>query len=144
MTGGRRILFLDDDQGRAATFLSWQPTAVWVETAADCVSRLAEPWDEVHLDHDLGGETFVEQDREDCGMAVVRWLCEEFRPHLQPTLFVVHTHNLGAACAMSFQLQATGYFVREAPFGPPQPPQPAKRRRSWLSHFRERWRDIGR
>ncbi len=140
MTSGRRILFLDDDLRRGEAFLSWYPHAVWVETAAACLSRLTEPWDEVYLDHDLGGETFVDHTREDCGMAVVRWLCEEFRPHLQPTLFVIHTHNLGAACSMTFQLQASGYLVHEAPFGPPRPERPP----SWLAHLWERLRDAGR
>ena len=32
------------------------PEAVWVQTADDCIARLEEGWDEVHLDHDLGGE----------------------------------------------------------------------------------------
>ena len=130
MSNGRRVLFLDDDPARGEAFLSWVPEAVWVQTAAGCVERLDEPWDEVHLDHDLGGETFVDHDRDDCGMEVVRWLCDEFRPHLQGTRFVVHTHNVNAACAMVFQLQSTGYLVSQSPFGAPagdRPPNP------WLS-----------
>ena len=50
------ILFLDDDPERAEIFLADNPEAVWVQTAEECIARLAEAWDEVHLDHDLGGE----------------------------------------------------------------------------------------
>jgi hypothetical protein len=81
----RRILFLDDDPARAEIFLAENPDAIWVETASDCIARLEEPWDEVHLDHDLGGERFVDLSREDCGMEVVRWLCLEPHPHLLRT-----------------------------------------------------------
>lgn len=119
MIPDRRILFLDDDPSRGSAFLAWNPGSVWVETAVDCLERLAEPWDEVHLDHDLGGETFVGHEREDCGMAVVRWLCDEPRPHLWGTQFVVHSHNSGAACTMVFHLQTMGYHVQERPFGAP-------------------------
>ena len=131
-TTGRRILFLDDDPARGDEFLADHPDAVWVETVADCLVALREPWDEVHLDHDLGGEHFVDHDRDDCGMAVIRWLCEEPRPHLQSSLFVIHTHNPGAALAMMFQLQSMGYLVQERPFGAP-PPLPNDRRPTWIS-----------
>jgi hypothetical protein len=113
----RRVLFLDDDPKRAVEFLSVNPDAIWVETAVDCIKALHEPWDQVHLDHDLGGEHYVDHDRDDCGMAVIRWLCEEPRVHLQPAMFVIHTHNAGAAIAMIFQLEAMGYTVQERRFG---------------------------
>ena len=132
MSISRRILFLDDDPARGVEFMTENPDAVWVETAADCISALGEPWDEVHLDHDLGGEHFVDHDREDCGMEVVRWLCEEPRPHLESCLFVIHTHNADAALAMIFQLKAMGYNVLERPFGAPQP-APSDCRPGWIS-----------
>ena len=90
---------------------------VWVETADHCLARLEEPWDEVHLDHDLGGEVFVDLDREDCGMAVIRWLCMEPRPHLRSARFYVHSHNLNAAWLMVANLQAMGYHAQARPFG---------------------------
>jgi hypothetical protein len=130
---GHRILFLDDDPKRGVEFLSSNPEAIWVETVADCISALREPWDEVHLDHDLGGEHFVEHDRDDCGMAVIRWLCDEPRAHLKSSLFVIHTHNSGAALAMIFQLQSMGYVVQDRPFGS-APPRSDDRAPTWMSH----------
>jgi hypothetical protein len=115
--GRNKVLFLDDDPARGASFLVEHPDAVWVGTAEDCIAYLAEPWHEVHLDHDLGGEVFVDCDRDDSGMAVVRWLCAEQRSHLAKTRFVVHSHNLNAACLMVLQLEMMGYEVQGRPFG---------------------------
>jgi hypothetical protein len=113
----RRILFLDDDPARGEIFLAANPEAVWVETADDCIAKLAEAWDEVHLDHDLGGERFVDLSRDDCGMAVVRWLCLEPHPHLEETFFFVHSHNPIAANIMVLQIRMAGFRVEQRPFG---------------------------
>ena len=111
-----RILFLDDDSERAADFLAAYPDAAWVQTAEQCLGRLEEAWDEVHLDHDLGGETLVDDERDDCGMEVVRWLCLQPRPHLQAARFFVHSHNPNAACIMALRLQVAGFHVQVRPF----------------------------
>ena len=113
----RRILFLDDDPARAEIFLAENPEAVWVQTADACIGRLEEVWDEVHLDHDLGGERFVDLSRDDCGMAVVRWLCLEPHPHLRQTRFLVHSHNPIAAGMMAMQIHVAGFHVENRPFG---------------------------
>jgi hypothetical protein len=112
-----RRLFLDDDPARAGEFLAVYPDAVWVTTVGDCIARLAEPWDEVHLDHDLGGEQHVDVARDDCGMAVVRWLSLEPRPHLRRARFVVHSHNGVAAYVMMIQLKGLGLLASARPFG---------------------------
>jgi hypothetical protein len=132
-----RILFLDDDPLRSAEFLQKNPYTIWVETVADCISALEEPWDEVHLDHDLGGARYVDHDRNDCGMAVIRWLCDAPRDHLKSSIFVIHTHNAGAAIAMVFQLESMGYIVEERRFG--TQPAPAQTRASpvWMSRLRD-------
>jgi hypothetical protein len=115
---GPRVLFLDDDPKRAGEFVAKHPQAVWVRTAAECIARLSEEWGEVHLDHDLGGEIFVDSSREDCGMEVVRWLCAADRPSLRhDALFVIHTHNMNAAGAMVHKLQEAGYLAVYRPFG---------------------------
>ena len=112
-----RRLFLDDDPARAEAFLEVHPDAVWVQTVPECVEKLAEDWDEVHLDHDLGGEHYVEVDREDCGMEVVRWLAREPRRHLRRAKFTVHSHNMMAACVMVMEIRSLGYRVEARPFG---------------------------
>jgi hypothetical protein len=117
-----RRLFLDDDPDRASVFLREHPDAVWVQTVPECLTRLAEPWDEVHLDHDLGGEQFVDVNRADCGMEVVRWLGQAPRKHLRKAQFTVHSHNLAAAFEMTYRLQLLGYRVQARPFGVEPPP----------------------
>ncbi len=141
----RRRLFLDDDPARAAVFTARYPDAVWVQTAPECISRLAEHWDEVHLDHDLGGEHYVDSSRDDCGMAVVRWLTEEPRRHLARVHFSIHSHNMIAAYEMLLRLQAAGLKAKASPFGIPLPEAPP----AWLDTWRRlqfgtalRWRRI--
>jgi len=116
-----RILFLDDAPDRAAAFLAAHPNAVWVQTVEQCIGLLQQPWDEVHLDHDLGGEVLVDHERPDCGMAVVRWLCEESRPHMREARFIIHTHNPNATCMMVLHLQVMGYNVQASRFGDVSP-----------------------
>lgn len=112
-----RILFLDDSPDRAVAFLAAHPNAMWVQTVEQCIGLLQQPWDEVHLDHDLSGEVLVDHERDDCGMAVVRWLSEQPCPHLRDTRFVIHTHNPNAACMMVLHLQVMGFQVQARPFG---------------------------
>ena len=113
----RRLLFLDDDPRRAEIFLADNPQAVWVQTVVECVSCLQETWDEVHLDHDLGGKQHVSVDEVDCGMEVIRWLCKEPRDHLLPTLFFVHSHNYAAGLLMVMHMRSGGFRAEFRPFG---------------------------
>jgi hypothetical protein len=138
-----KVLFLDDDPARGEIFVAEYPDAVWVRTAQECIAHLSEPWDEVHLDHDLGGDTFVDHERDDCGMAVVRWLCAQPRPNLRNTRFYVHTHNLNAGCLMVLQLEEVGYDVQARPFGAAlEQPVPPGRLRSLAARL-FRWLQSG-
>jgi hypothetical protein len=140
---------MDDDPERAAVFLTANPEAVWVETASGCIARLAEDWDEVHLDHDLGGEQFVDLSRDDCGMEVVRWLCLEPHPHLQRTRFLIHSHNPVAAEMMTIQIHLAGFRVESRPFGltaslaPPEDPL-WNQRRGWQEWIARQFQALAR
>ena len=109
------ILFLDDDQDRRAAFKLREPDAHTMSSVPNCLYLLLQYGfvDEVHLDHDLTGETYCDSDREDTGMEVVRWLC--CNPGSAGTV-VVHTHNEIAAPKMVKALEAAGYRVVRAPF----------------------------
>ncbi|WP_435017833.1 cyclic-phosphate processing receiver domain-containing protein [Tundrisphaera sp. TA3] len=126
-----RRLFLDDDPARADVFLGLYPDAVWVETVPECVEKLAESWDEVHLDHDLGGEVYVDDGREDCGMEVIRWLDRDPPEHLRSARFIVHSHNQHAAFVMVLRLKAMGYRAEARPFGIDPPGSEAPTARPW-------------
>lgn len=115
----QHILFLDDDHRRIAQFRSITaklPCEVTiVETADECIARLGErSFDVVLLDHDLGGETYCDSSREDCGMEVVRWLKKNRGEHGG---FICHSMNAIAATTMYFELASMGYRVEQAVFG---------------------------
>jgi hypothetical protein len=151
----RRLLFLDDDPRRAEIFLIENPQAVWVQTVEECLAHLRENWDEVHLDHDLGGKTHVDMNQVDCGMEIIRWMCKEPRAHLHETDFFVHTHNSLAGLLMVLQMRASGYKAEFRPFAfdlarmlarhepdpadsVDQPGAPGRPRRRWLDWLRSR------
>jgi hypothetical protein len=109
------LLFLDDSPDRAAIFIANHPGAKWVETAADCITALrSQPWHTVFLDHDLGGQSMVDSNREDCGMEVVRWMIRN-RPIVKQV--IVHSWNTPAARRMVEDLQRKSYYARYSPFG---------------------------
>jgi hypothetical protein len=108
------ILFLDDSPERCKAFRAEQPSATIVNTAAEAIAALTTySWNEVHLDHDLGGETFVDSSLPNTGMEVVRWICEN-KPVIG--LVVVHTCNPPAGDAMVSSIENHGYMVRRCPF----------------------------
>ena len=109
------ILFLDDNNQRIKRFREQSPYCTVVMTAEQCIKKLEqeEQWDEVHLDHDLGGEIHVDSDRKDCGMEVVRWIVEN-RPNIGTV--IVHSRNTLAAKEMWRKLLDANYHARLIPF----------------------------
>jgi hypothetical protein len=112
-----RIIFLDDADQRWYRFQSKIPQAVRAETAEQCIKLIQDStaitW--LFLDHDLGGEAYVNSSREDCGMEVVRYLCKNLRID-SISYIVVHSHNTVAAQEMFNKLKDSGYNVRLVPF----------------------------
>jgi len=112
-----KILFLDDNEDRWIHFKNVvdYDVAQWAQTAKECIHWLQkEKYDQVCLDHDLGGEVFVDSDREDTGMEVVRWIVAN-KPQIDE--IYVHTHNQPAGIRMATSLREAGYSVTYVPFG---------------------------
>ena len=110
------ILFLDDNAGRLSKFASENPEARLVMTVHEAIDALqSQYWDEVWLDHDLGGEIFVDSSRADCGMEVVRWITT-FSNSKNIGKIIVHTANQPAAVRMETLLNDYGYHVTRYPF----------------------------
>lgn len=110
------ILFLDDDPRRTRRFRSYYPSCSTAATALEMIKLLdglSETADAVYLDHDLGRETFVDSDRSDCGMEVVRWIVENKPPVRE---FIVHSLNHYAAQTMVKLLRDSGYDAKAIPF----------------------------
>lgn len=105
-------IFLDDSPERCRA--ARREKLSTVETAQACIDALkAGPCGILYLDHDLGGEVYVDSNREDCGMEVVRWMVTS-RPSVDAV--VVHTLNHHAAAAMVDSLRDAGYHVARIPF----------------------------
>ena len=109
------VLFLDDNPDRTRAFRSLVPYGTCTTTAQECIDemQLEDEWDFVFLDHDLGGEVYVDSDREDCGMEVVRWICAN-KPKIG--MIVIHTHNPPAAIRMEIELGQADYQASRIPF----------------------------
>jgi type II secretory pathway component PulM len=110
------ILFLDDDPGRIRWLRSQAPSATCCETAEELIAALSEAQGSIErlfLDHDLGGEMYVNSDEPNTGMEVVRWL--ESHPKAIGTV-VVHSLNATAAQAMIERLASAGYHAVHVPF----------------------------
>lgn len=71
---------------------------VHVETAKDCIAELErvphekERFDIIFLDHDLGGQVFVDTNREDTGSEVARWISKN-PEKIYGAFVITHTFN---------------------------------------------------
>ena len=114
------ILFLDDMEARTKKFKSFVPSARCTETAVGMIGLINssdEPIDYIFLDHDLGGQTFVDSSESNTGMEVVRWMeaNQEDLPEIE--VVVVHSHNPVAAQNMVLKLQDMNINSEAIPFG---------------------------
>lgn len=123
-------LFLDDDPNRAALAYQRmtpedQEKTIWCKTAEEAIITLRDykhQLTKVMLDHDLGGEKYVNVKREDSGMEIVRWLERQakneaaFRPFLSVE-FIVHSYNSYAGPKMVERMRKLGLLSFYIPFG---------------------------
>lgn len=110
-----KILILDDDLGRIESFvknLESDERMVSFSTTASGVMELLqkESWDVLFLDHDLGGQVYVDSNEENTGATVARWLKDH--PEYQPSQIFTHSLNeAGRKVIVSHLPEA-----KEAPF----------------------------
>lgn len=108
------LLFLDDSKERIKKFKSSYPFATIVETSEETILQLQKSkFKIVSLDHDLGGEIYVDSGREDTGMGVVRWIIEN-KPQIE--LIIVHSLNDDGSLNMMSYLRSAGYNAVRTPF----------------------------
>ena len=107
-----KLLILDDDWNRHETFdkkfagYSIRHT----ETAADTIAYLdISTYDFIFLDHDLGGEAYV-QSGAGTGYEVAQYLAKTVDRHKGSTI-IVHTWNTAGARNMQSILEQAGYTV---------------------------------
>lgn len=111
------VLFLDDDPSRQRTFRSAVPHAVITTEAAECIYELLrqrDTWDFVFLDHDLGGNIFVDSNLANTGAEVARWIAKHL-PKIN--MIIIHSYNSPGAAVMTRTLREAGYQTEYLPFG---------------------------
>ena len=119
-----RIFILEDDPIRIKAFkaafekeeVDWATEAIY---AADMLGR--NHYDMAFLDHDLGGEIFVDPERDDTGSGVCRriasWINMDTQKHLLNTSFIIHSMNpIGARNMENILKDAGCRFVKWIPF----------------------------
>lgn len=115
------ILFLDDNPDRYTIFNirhGANNKITWVETAEACINKLkSEKFDRVCLDHDLGGDIFVNEYEKNTGSEVVRYIVNNKESIDLDTLFIIHSFNTTAAIKMEKDLKEAGFEVIRKPFG---------------------------
>ncbi len=128
-----KILILEDSKNRIQTFkdsLEERHELVITENAQEAIEILkgCDKFDYIFLDHDLGGEIFVDPHREDSGSAVVRYLqtMSSYQGGRSETVFrlwrhgqsrmIVHSMNIIQAINMENDLKDSGYQTYRIPF----------------------------
>lgn len=106
-----RILILEDDPERITQFMQKLvghdvEVEMSTEGAIDLLENTLVPFDAMLLDHDLGGEVFVDSSREDTGMEFVRRLVETDHPKVPVG---VHSANPGGRANMLGLLKQHGW-----------------------------------
>ena len=88
------VIFLDDDPNRQNRMKSVLPCIKQVWTADEAIEEISkhEHIDAVFLDHDLGGEVYVDSACYNTGMTVARWIAEN-RAGNSIDHIVIHTFN---------------------------------------------------
>lgn len=116
-----KILFLDDDDKRilkTQQVYKYADVLSIAKTAPMAIeflkSRLS--YNVVHLEHDLCG-AYVDSTREDCGMEVVRFLCENNHIYSDVIdVISIHSWNIPASNEMFKKLHSAGYTTFRIPF----------------------------
>lgn len=117
-----KIFFLDDDESRHKKFrrakIGNQIFAAYTaDQAIDFFKSFEHKYEElaeIWLDHDLGGETFVDPSSKNCGSEVVRWIIRN-KPPISCCIYI-HSLNHEVAPSLVDNLRAAGYNAEWTPF----------------------------
>lgn len=76
-----RVIFLDDDENRQRQMKSMLPVIKQVYTADEAINEIDHEGfiDCLFLDHDLGGEIYVDSSVQNTGAAVAKWIVANVR-----------------------------------------------------------------
>jgi CheY-like chemotaxis protein len=114
-----RVFVLEDDPQRIRLFREalFHADATFAESCAEAIQKFKPPYAVMSLDHDLGGQVFVNSTEENTGAGFCRWLPETDVEAWYPVV-VVHSYNPDGASTMMRTLRDKGYRAIQQPFGP--------------------------
>lgn len=109
-----RALVLEDSQERIEEFFQRFIEKEWdadiVETAAKCIDKLKTvEYDIVFLDHDLGGEVYVNVSEKNTGSEVARFWNDDENINKE-ALVVIHSYNPTGAEYMQQTIKGSFYL----------------------------------
>jgi len=107
-----KIFILEDDPRRMVYFKKEFEekghSITWKETAEDAIEHLKDHYDEydnLFLDHDLGGQVYVSSNEYNTGHTVSKWIAENTNgPYGH---IVIHSMNISAAERMKRLLEGS-------------------------------------
>lgn len=111
------VLVLEDSEERHKYFYKYCKDSKILESAKTCIDmiRESEKINELWLDHDLGGLTYVDSNLEECGMEVVRFLSlNDYSKNINKVF--IHSMNGTANRVMFEDLKKHGYNAILYPF----------------------------
>lgn len=109
----KRIFILEDDPARITAFKfaidgkAEVTVAQWVHGQYGAIESYKPPYDLLLLDHDLGGQTFVDSSEENTGAGFVRWLGKA--PETDRPDIIIHSWNPDGGRAMARELVQNGW-----------------------------------
>lgn len=114
-----KIFILEDDPFRMELFRAYlkEHEIFHCETAEDAIATLGEnsDFDLIFLDHDLGGEAFVDSANDNTGAAVARWLAKSEYP--RSVSITIHSLNPDGQINMRDTLRRGDFrFTKIVPF----------------------------
>ncbi len=111
------VIFLDDDENRHRLMKSNMPFVKQVYTADEAIAALKGDGyiDFLFLDHDLGGEIYVDSKTHNTGATVAKWMAENKTPK-DIGFIIVHSYNPAGAKTMMHILKETFRSIAYQPF----------------------------
>jgi len=87
-----KVIFLDDNEERQKKMKSMLPCIKQTYTADETIEAIKEneEIDYLFLDHDLGGEIYVDSKEHNTGMTVAKWIAEN---EWNISMIIVHSFN---------------------------------------------------
>ncbi len=115
-----KIFILEDDEERIKLFEQYgigQDLTI-ARTYEEAITKFAPPYALICLDHDLGGNVYVQSEGEEkTGYHFVQWMLANYQQETLATRAIVHSYNPDGANKMCHEINKSGGSAIKIPFG---------------------------